>query len=74
MCSLVLEEEEGREKRGAIGLIRTIPERRRGKEKGIGLCFTEMEKTFDRVKWDKLIETIKEKRGEWKTEVVALPT
>lgn len=36
------------------------------REKAISLCFIDMEKTFDRVRWDILMDILKLKKVYWK--------
>jgi exonuclease III len=57
---------KGRGTRDAIGLMRVIGERLTERCKSFVICFVDLEKAFDRVNWDKLLEILKNKGIEWK--------
>jgi Reverse transcriptase (RNA-dependent DNA polymerase) len=57
---------KGRGTRDAIGLMRIIGERLTERCKSFVICFVDLEKAFDRVNWDKLLEILKYKGIEWK--------
>ncbi|KAJ4432752.1 hypothetical protein ANN_21390 [Periplaneta americana] len=66
-----LEEEQfgfrkGKGTRDAIGLLRTIGERYLEKNKEVYIVFMDLEKAFDRVDWNKLIEILKKIGLDWK--------
>jgi hypothetical protein len=57
---------KGRGTRDAIGVLRSIGERYNEKGKNVHVCFIDLEKAFDRVDWEKLLEILKRKGIDWK--------
>ena len=56
----------GKGTRDAIGLLRMIGERYVERGKGIYFCFMDLEKAFDRVNWEKMMQILNAKHVDWK--------
>src|SRR6516225_7306849 len=52
--------------RDAIGVMRMLCERSLDHDNDIYVCFVDFEKAFDRVKWDKMMQILKELKVDWK--------
>ena len=52
--------------RDAIGIMRMLCERSLEYGNGIDVCYVDFEKAFDRVRWDKMMQVLKELKVDWK--------
>jgi len=55
----------GKETRNAIGMLRIISERAVEIGEELSVCFIDWQKAFDRVKWTKLMQILKETGIDW---------
>jgi len=52
--------------RDAIGVMRMLSDRSLEHEKDLYVCYIDFEKAFDRVRWDKMMEILKELSVDWR--------
>src|SRR5215469_16988953 len=56
--------------RDAIGVMRMLCERSLEYGNDIYVCYVDFEKAFDRVKWDKMMQVLKELKVDWKDRIM----